>query len=313
MPITPVDYVWMNGRFVGWDDAQVHVLTHALQYGTGVFEGIRCYETPRGPAVFRLRDHLIRMEQSAKIFLMEIPFSVEELLEGTVALIRRNGLRSCYVRIIAFRGYGEMGLNPEGNPIEVTIAVWPWGTYLGDDALVNGVRMTVSSWRRHDPNIIPPQAKVTGAYVNSALAKLEAVRAGYDEAIMLNPHGFVSEASGENLFIVRDGEILTPPLASGPLAGITRSSVMRIAADLGMPVVERQLSRADLYIAEEMFCTGTAAEVTPVREVDDRVIGDPGPITQTLQAKYFSIVKGEDEKYLDWLELVETTDAGDDA
>jgi branched-chain amino acid aminotransferase len=253
------------------------------------------------------------MEQSAKIFLMEIPFSVDELLEATVALIRRNGLRSCYVRIIAFRGYGEMGLNPEGNPIEVTIAVWPWGTYLGDDALVNGVRMTVSSWRRHDPNIIPPQAKVTGAYVNSALAKLEAVRAGYDEAIMLNPHGFVSEASGENLFIVRDGEILTPPLASGPLAGITRSSVMRIAADLGMPVVERQLSRADLYIAEEMFCTGTAAEVTPVREVDDRVIGDPGPITQTLQAKYFSIVKGEDEKYLDWLELVETTDAGDDA
>jgi branched-chain amino acid aminotransferase len=294
----------MNGRLVAWENATVHVLSHALHYGTGVFEGIRCYETSRGPAVFRLRDHLDRMERSAKIFLMDIPYSVDELFEATIELIRTNRLRSCYVRPIAFRGYGEMGVNPEANPIDVTIAVWPWGAYLGDEALEHGVRMTISSWRRHDPNIIPPQAKVTGAYINASTAKLEALRTGYDEAVMLNPQGFVSEATGENLFIIKEGEILTPPLASGPLAGLTRDTVMQIAADLGMTVLERQLTRADLYLAEEMFCTGTAAEVTPVREIDDRVIGPPGPITQTLQSRYFAIVKGEDEKYLDWLSFV---------
>ena len=304
MPVQPVDKVWMDGRFVDWDDAKVHVLTHALHYGTGVFEGVRCYETSRGPAVFRLRDHLRRMERSAQIFLMEIPYSVDELASAAVELIRVNGLRSCYVRPIAFRGYGEVGVNPEANPVEVSIAVWSWGTYLGEEALERGIRMTISSWRRHDPNIIPPQAKVTGAYVNSSMAKLEAVRRGFDEAIMLNPQGYVSEATGENLFIVKDGELVTPPMAAGPLGGITRNSIMTIAADLGMPVSERQLTRADIYTAEEMFCTGTAAEVTPVREVDDRIIGDPGPITQTLQQKYFGIVKGEDEKYFDWLDFV---------
>jgi branched-chain amino acid aminotransferase len=301
MPVPPVDKVWMDGRMVDWKDANIHVLSHALHYGSGVFEGVRCYETPRGPAVFRLRDHLDRMERSAKIFMMEIPFTVDDLIDATFELIRINELRSCYVRPIAFRGYGEMGLNPEHNPVSVAIAVWAWGAYLGDEALKHGVRMTISSWRRHDHNIIPPHAKVTGAYVNASMAKLEAVRAGYDEAIMLNPGGYVSEATGENVFIVRNGELLTPPLAAGPLPGITRASIMAIAADLGIPMFESLLTRADLYLAEEMFCSGTAAEVTPVREIDDRVIGEPGPVTQTIQQKYFEIVKGEDDKYADWL------------
>jgi branched-chain amino acid aminotransferase len=306
MPIKPVAKVWMNGELVEWENATIHVLSHALHYGSGVFEGIRCYETSRGPAVFRLRDHLERMERSAHIFLMDIPYSVDELIAAAHELIKVNDLKSCYVRPIAFRGFGgEMGVNPELNPIDVTIAVWSWGAYLGAEALKNGVRMTISSWRRHDPNIIPSQAKVTGAYVNSSMAKLEAVRAGFDEAIQLNPQGYVSEATGENIFVVKGGEIFTPPLAAGPLPGITRDSIMTIARDLGMTVSEAILTRSDLYVAEEVFCVGTAAEVTPVREIDERVIGAPGPITQTLQQKYFSIVKGEDEKYSDWLDFVE--------
>ncbi|CAN5752503.1 branched-chain-amino-acid transaminase [soil metagenome] len=305
MPLEPVDKVWMNGELVDWAAAQVHVLTHALHYGTGVFEGIRCYETAGGPAVFRLGDHLRRLEQSAKIFLMQLPYSVADLRRATMDLIRANGLRSCYVRPIAYRGFGELGVNPEPCPIDVSIAAWPWGAYLGEEALSRGVRMTISSWRRHEANSIPPQAKATGAYVNAAIAKLEALHAGYDEAIMLSPEGYVSEASGENLFIVKEGEILTPPLASGPLAGVTRSSVMTLARDLGMPICERVLTRADLYTSEEMFCCGTAAEVTPVREVDERVLGDPGPITRRLQERFFAVVKGEDEKYLDWLEMVD--------
>jgi branched-chain amino acid aminotransferase len=235
---------------------------------------------------------------------MPLPYSVTDLVDATHALIAANGLRSCYVRPIAYRGFGEMGVNPDGCPVDMTIAVWPWGAYLGEDALRSGVRMTVSSWRRHDPNIIPPQAKITGGYVNAVLAKSEAIRAGYDEAIMLNPQGYVAEATGENLFVVVDGDILTPPLGAGPLPGITRASVMQIAADLGMPVRERQLTRSDLYSAEEIFCTGTAAEITPVREVDHRAIGDPGPITTTLQQRFFAIVHGEDDKYREWLELV---------
>jgi branched-chain amino acid aminotransferase len=294
----------MNGKLVDWANATVHVLTHALHYGTGVFEGIRCYETPRGPAVFRLRDHLERMERSGKIFMMDIPYPVDELVNATHELITINKLQSCYVRPIAFRGYGEVGVNPEASPVDVTIAVWRWGAYLGEDALKNGVRMTISSWRRHDLNIIPPAAKVTGAYINSVAAKQEAVHKGFDEAILLNTQGYVSEATGENIFIVTDGEILTPPLAAGPLPGITRSTIFTIAADLGMPIRESLISRSDLYLAEEMFCSGTAAEVTPVREVDGRIIGDPGPITQAIQQKYFAIVKGEDEKYSDWLDYV---------
>jgi branched-chain amino acid aminotransferase len=304
MPVEPADKIWMNGDLVDWEKATVHVLSHALHYGTGVFEGIRCYETPQGPGVFRLGEHMERMHRSAKIFLMEIPYSASELSAAAVDLIRVNGLRSCYIRPIAFRGYGEMGVNPEANPVEVSIAVWPWGTYLGDDALKNGVRMTISSWRRHDPNIIPPMAKVTGAYINSVIAKVEAVRKGFDEGILLNSQGFLSEATGENLYIVREGEIVTPPLAAGVLPGITRETVIKIANDLGIPVRESFLTRADAYLAEEMFCSGTAAEITPVREVDDRVIGDPGPVTLSIQQKYFEIVRGEDEKYHDWLTFV---------
>jgi branched-chain amino acid aminotransferase len=253
-----------------------------------------------------LRDHLARMERSGKIFMMEIPYSIDELEAAAVDLVKINDLKSCYVRPIAYRGFGgEMGVNPEANPVDVAVAVWAWGTYLGDEALSKGVRMTISSWRRHDPNIIPPSAKVTGGYINSAMAKQEAIHKGFDEAIMLNPEGFVSEATGENIFIVKNGEILTPPLIAGPLSGITRDTVLKIAADLGMPIFERAITRADLYTAEEVFCSGTAAEVTPVREIDGRVIGEPGPITMTLQQKYFAIVKGEDEKYYDWLRFVE--------
>ncbi|MFN2488422.1 MAG: branched-chain amino acid transaminase [Actinomycetota bacterium] len=303
MPIEPVDKVWMNGKLIDWADATVHVLSHALHYGTGVFEGIRCYDTSRGPAIFRPREHYERMHRSASIFLMDIPYSADELVEATRELIRVNELRECYIRPLAFRGYGEMGVNPDRNPVEVTIAVWPWGAYLGEEALKRGVRMTISSWRRHDPNIIPPQAKVTGAYINASMAKLEAVRSGFDEAIMLNPQGYVSEATGENIFVVLDGEIFTPPLGAGPLPGITRSSVMTVAADLGMPIRERQLTRSDLYSADEIFCTGTAAEVTPVREIDHRIIGGPGPITLTLQQHYFAIMRGEDDKYLEWLDF----------
>lgn len=304
MPIQAVDKVWMNGEMVDWKDATVHVLSHALHYGTGVFEGIRCYETAKGPAVFRLREHLERMERSARIFMMEIPYSVDELVTAALELIRVNGLRECYVRPIAYRGYGEMGVNPQNNPVDVTIAVWPWGAYLGDEALEKGVRMTISSWRRHDPNIIPPAAKVTGAYINSVAAKQEAVHKGFDEAIMLNSQGFVAEATGENIFLVRSGEIFTPPLHAGSLGGITRATVMQIARDLGYSVTEQLISRSDLYVADEMFCCGTAAEVTPVREVDGRVLGGPGPVTQEVQSKYFSIIRGEDEKYHEWLEFV---------
>lgn len=305
MPIQPVDKVWMNGELVDWANATVHILTHALHYGSGVFEGIRCYETPKGPGIFRLRDHLDRMERSAKVFMMDIPYSCDELTAAIHELIKVNGMQSCYIRPIAYRGFGgEMGVNPELNPVDVAIAVWHWGAYLGDEALKNGITMTVSSWRRHDPNIIPPMAKVTGAYVNASMAKQEAVHKGFDEAIMLNPQGFVAEATGENLFIVQNGEIFTPPMWAGSLPGITRNTVTKIAQDLDIPIREQMMTRADLYLAEEMFCCGTAAEVTPVREVDGRVIGPPGPVTQTIQQKYFSIVKGEDEKYFDWLDFV---------
>lgn len=304
MPIEAVDVVWMNGELVAWEKATVHVLTHALHYGTGVFEGIRCYETPKGPAVFRLRDHMKRLENSGRIFMMDLPYTVDELIAATHETIKANGLQSCYVRPIAFRGYGEIGVNPEDNPIDVAIAVWPWGAYLGDDALKDGVRMTISSWRRHDPNIIPPAAKVTGAYINSVAAKQEAIHKGFDEAIMLNTQGYVAEATGENIFVVKDGEITTPGLSSGALSGITRDSVMKLAADLGNPVKEAMISRSDLYTADEMFCCGTAAEVTPIREIDGRIIGPPGPVTLEIQQKFFDAVKGADEKYAHWLDIV---------
>jgi branched-chain amino acid aminotransferase len=305
MPIQPVEKVWMNGELVDWDDANVHVLTHALHYGSGVFEGVRCYETPKGPAVFRLGDHFRRMERSGRIFQMEIPYSVDELKQATFDVIKANGLTECYVRPLAFRGFGgEMGVNPNANPVYVSIAVWAWGAYLGEDAVTKGVRVTFSSWKRGDPNIIPPSAKATGAYINASMAKLEATQAGFDEAIMLNPHGRISEATGQNIFMVNNGELLTPPLVDGPLPGLTRESIMHVARDLGMPLYETSLTRADLYTAEEIFLTGSATEVIPICEIDGRHF-DCGPVTQTLQQKYADICRGKDEKYLDWLDLVE--------
>ncbi len=302
MPVTPTEKIWMDGELVPWDEARVHVLTHSLHYGSGVFEGIRAYETKRGPAIFRLSDHIRRLYSSAKIYSIEIPYTPETLIDACKETVRSTGLSSCYVRPLVYLGYGEMGVNPLLAPVKVSIVCWPWGTYLGEDGMKHGVRMKVSSWRRLDPNIIPPAAKGTGQYINSQLAKVEAVKAGYDEAIMLNSQGFVSEASGENIFVVRDGELITPPSASGALAGITRDAIMTIARDLGVTVREAELVRTDLYTADECFVTGTAAECTPVREVDDRLIGEPGPLTKKIQEVFNAAVRGEVDRYSDWLE-----------
>lgn len=302
MTFDKTDKIWMDGELVDWDDATVHVLTHTLHYGSGVFEGIRAYPTARGPAVFRLTDHMRRLHDSAKLFLMDLPYTVAELVEATKATIRANRVESCYIRPLAYLGYGEMGLNPLPCKVAVSIAVWPWGSYLGDEGINNGVRMKVSSWRRIDPNVNPVAAKGTGIYVNSSLAKVEALKAGYDEAILLNTHGFVAECTGENLFVVRDGGLVTPPLSSGALEGITRDSVITIARDLGIEVREENLLRSDLYLADEAFLTGTAAEIVPMRAVDDREIGPPGEITRQIQATYFAAVKGEEDRYKDWLE-----------
>lgn len=304
MPITPTKFVWMDGELVAWEDAKVHVLTHALHYGSGVFEGIRAYETKRGPAVFRLTDHMDRLYRSAAIHMMEIPYRIEELIEATKSTIRANELESCYIRPLVFRGYGEMGLNPLPAPVNVTIAVWPWGAYLGEESLAKGVRMKVSSWKRYDSSIVPPAAKATGQYLNSSLAKVEAVKAGYDEAIMLNLSGYVADASGENVFAVLDGTLVTPPTSAGALRGVTRDSVIKIATDMGIPFEERNLVRTDLYTADEAFLTGTAAEVVPIRSIDDRELGEPGAITKKLQETFFAVVKGEVEQYSAWNEPV---------
>ena len=304
MPIEKTSKIWMDGELVDWDKATIHVLTHTLHYGSGVFEGIRAYPTDRGPAVFRLTDHIARLHESASLLMMDIPYSVEELVEATKETVRANEIESCYIRPIAFLGYGEMGLNPLPCPVQVSIAVWPWGSYLGDEGVKNGVRMKISSWRRMDPNVNPVAAKGTGIYVNSSLAKVEALKGGYDEAILLNSLGEVSEATGENLFVVKDGVLRTPPLSSGALEGITRHSIMTIARDLGYEVREEALLRTDLYLADEAFLTGTAAELVPIREVDDREIGPPGDMTRKLQETYFAVVHGEVEKYNDWLEHV---------
>ena len=304
MPIQATDKIWMDGELVAWDEARVHVLTHTLHYGSGVFEGIRAYPTKNGPAVFRLTDHIKRLHDSADLFLMDMPYSVDELVEATRETVRVNNVESCYIRPIAYLGYGEMGLNPLPCEVKVSIAVWPWGSYLGDEGVRNGVRMKVSSWRRIDPNVNPVAAKGTGIYVNSQLAKVEALKAGYDEAILLNTHGFVAECTGENLFVVKNGVMITPPLSSGALEGITRASVITIARDLGVEVREDNLLRSDLYLADEAFLTGTAAEIVPMRSVDDRVIGDPGEITRKIQETYFAVVHGEEDRYKDWNEHV---------
>ncbi|MGA9279348.1 branched-chain amino acid transaminase [Ilumatobacter sp.] len=303
MPITATDKIWMNGELVDWDKAQVHVLTHGLHYGSGVFEGIRAYETADGPAIFRLTEHIERLFNSAKILGMEIPYTVEQLIDATKETVASTGLDSCYIRPIAYLGYGEMGLNTLPCSVDVAIACWPWGAYLGDDAVTKGVRLKTSSWTRHDHNTMPPAAKTTGNYVNSSLAKVEAIKAGYDEAVMLAPNGLVAECSGENIFVSRHGKLITPPLSAGALEGITQSTVMTIAHDLGFEAIVDNLARTDLYIADEAFVCGTAAEVSSVNSVDDREIACPGPMTSAIADTYHRAIRGEIDKYRGWCEL----------
>ncbi|HEY5541390.1 MAG TPA: branched-chain amino acid transaminase [Coriobacteriia bacterium] len=299
-----VDKIWMDGEMVDWDKAQVHVLTHALHYGSGVFEGIRCYKTADGSAVFRLTEHMERFERSAKMLFMDPGYTVEEMVEAVKETIRVNKLPACYIRPIAFRGYGVMGLDPIPAPVNVSIACWEWETYMGEEALREGVDVGVSSWRQRGINSMPPAIKATGNYLNSSFARIEANQHGYNEAVLLNEEGKVCEGTGENLFIVRDGVISTPPVSDGLLEGITRDSVMVIADDLGYPVLEESLVRTDLYTCDEMFMTGSAAEVVPVRSVDHRVIGPAGPITLDLQQTFFKVVHGEVAEYDEWLERV---------
>ena len=304
MPITPTDKIWMNGELVAWDAAQIHVLSHSLHYGMGVFEGVRAYETADGPAVFRLTDHMGRLHNSAKIMMMELPYSVDELVEATKLVVRESGLDSCYIRPIAYYGYGEMGLNTIPCTVDVAIACWPWGAYLGDEALTKGVKLKTSSWTRHDHNTMPPASKTTGNYVNSSLAKVEALKAGYEEAIMLSPQGTIAECTGENVFVARGGRFLTPPLAAGALEGITQHSVMTIAKDLGIDVELSDIVRSDVYIAEEMFLCGTAAEVSAVNSLDDRPIPCPGPMTTAIADEYHKAIRGQTDRYKDWVEHV---------
>jgi branched-chain amino acid aminotransferase len=306
------EFIWQNGEFVPWADAKIHVLSHGLHYGTGVFEGIRCYETERGPAVFRHPEHLLRLEKSAELYYFDLPYSAEELRAATHELIRRNGLKSCYIRPLAFRGYGEMGLFAQSAPIDVIIATWPWGAYLGEEGKKHGIRTKVSSWRTISGDSLIPHAKASGQYLNSILAKTESANSGYDEAILLDQHGCVSEGSGENVFLVRDGVLCTPPHTAAILDGITRNSVVQIATDLGYKVEERDIARSELYLADEMFLTGTAAELVPVREVDDHPLGEPGEITRVIQAKFEDALHGRAEEYLEWLDLVEIPAGADE-
>jgi branched-chain amino acid aminotransferase len=301
--------IWMNGELVDWADAKVHIGTHGLHYGSGVFEGIRVYETASGPAVFRLTDHLKRLHNSARLLHMELPYSVDELRAACHEVVGANGLNECYLRPIAFYGYGELGVHPGTNPVEVCIMSWPWGAYLGDEGLERGVRAKVSSWKRVGPNTIPHVAKATGIYLNSMLAVIEATRAGYEEAILLTDDGFVADGSGENVFLVRDEVLSTPDLSASILPGITRQTVIEIAHMLGYAVHERQIIRSQLYLADEVFMCGTAAEVTPVRSVDDHEIGPPGPVTKAIQSAFFDAVRGRDERFSRWLEYAERAPA----
>jgi branched-chain amino acid aminotransferase len=291
----------MNGELVDWADAKIHVGAHGLHYGTGVFEGIRCYETPKGPAVFRLADHMQRLHDSARLLYMELPYSVEELRAATHELVDANGLPACYIRPIAFYGYGQLGVATTGNPVDVVIMAWPWGTYLGEDALAKGVTATISSWKRVGPNTIPHAAKATGVYLNSMLATTEARRAGYDEAILLTDDGYIADGPGENIFVVRNGVITTPPLSTSILPGITRDTIVQIAQDLGYSVEQAPLIRTDLYLADEVFFTGTAAEVTPVSAIDDQVLG-VGEVTLAIQKAYLDTVNGRSDRWSQWLD-----------
>jgi len=308
--VEQADLIWHNGELVAWEDAKVHVLTHGLHYGTGVFEGERAYETTQGPAIFRHRDHLARLLRSAELYYMPVPYTLEELRAATHELIAANDLRQCYIRPIVFRGYGQMGLYPLDCEVDVAIAAWPWGAYLGEESKNGGIRAKVSSWRRISPGGSIPHAKASGSYLNSILAKTESHNAGYDEAILLDERGFVCEGSGENIFVVRDGQIVTPPQSAGILDGISRKSIVKIAHDLGIEVVERDLARAELYLADEVFLAGTAAELVPVREIDDHTIGGQdreagaGRITKAVQRVYDDALHGRDPRYAEWLDVV---------
>jgi len=299
--VRETEKIWMNGELVDWADARIHVGAHGLHYGSGVFEGIRAYETAKGTAVFRLTDHLQRLHNSARLLHMELPYSLEELRAASHELIAANGLPECYLRPIAFFGYGELGVSAMGNPVDVVIMSWPWGAYLGEEGLKNGITAKISSWERIGPNVIPHVAKATGVYLNSMLAVTEANRAGYDEAILMTGEGFIADGSGENVFIVKGGELYTPDLATSILPGITRDTVIQIAQDLGYTVHEKSLIRSDLYLADEAFMTGTAAEVTPLRSVDDVEIG-VGPITLEIQEAYLDTARGRSERWAQWLE-----------
>jgi branched-chain amino acid aminotransferase len=302
--VNTADLIWLNGEFVAWEDAKVHVLTHALHYGTGVFEGIRAYETANGTAIFRNQDHLERLEKSAKLYYMDLPYPREQLREVTHELIARNGFKSCYIRPLVWRGYGPMGLNPLENPVEAMVAVWEWGAYLGEEGKRNGVRARTSSYRRISSESLIPHAKASGQYLNSVLAKIESLKAGYEEAILLDDKGYVCEGTGENVFVIKDGVIHTPGQADAILDGINRKSCIEIARNLGYDVIERNIARAELALADEVFLTGTAAELTPMREIDDIEIGPPGPITREIQGVFEDALYGRDARYADWLDLV---------
>jgi branched-chain amino acid aminotransferase len=305
--VSQADLIWMNGELVAYEDAKVHVLTHALHYGTGVFEGVRAYETKDGAtAIFRHADHIDRLFRSASLYHMEIPFSKDEIRAATHDTIVRNGLKSCYIRPLVFRGAGPMGLYPLDCPVDVIIAVWEWGAYLGEEGKQRGIRAKVSSWRKIPSDSLIPSAKASGQYLNSVLAKIEADKAGYEEGILLDGRGFVCEGTGENLFVVKHGRIATPGFANDILGGINRLSAIEIATDLGYEIVERDIARGELYHADELFMTGTAAELTPIREVDDYPVGDGarGPITREIQAIFEDALHGRSERYADWLDVV---------
>jgi branched-chain amino acid aminotransferase len=304
MSFKPSKLIWMNGKLVPWDEARIHVLSHVVHYGSSVFEGIRCYDTKRGPAVFRLRDHVKRLFDSARIYRMPIRHSVDETVAACLETVRANGFRACYIRPVAFRGYGDVGVNPHGCPVELVIAAWEWGAYLGAEAIERGVDVQVSSWTRLAPNTLPAMAKAGANYANSQLIKMEALANGYAEGIALDIQGYVSEGSGENLFLAREGRLVTPPLGASILPGITRSSVILLAREQGIEVVEQRIPREALYVADELFLTGTAAEITPVRSVDRIEVGTgrPGPLTHRLDAAFRSILSGEVEDRHGWLE-----------
>jgi branched-chain amino acid aminotransferase len=308
MPVKKVEKIWFNGALIPWDEAKIHVLSHVIHYGTGWFEGIRCYDTAKGPAIFRLDKHIRRLFDSVKIYKSPLPYTEAQVEAGILDTIRANGMRACYIRPVAYRGYGEVGVNPLGCPMDLAIAVWEWGAYLGAEALNDGIDACISTWNRPAPNTFPTMAKAGGNYLLSQLMKMEAVQAGYSEAIALDAHGYISEGTGENIFLVQDGVLMTPPVSSAILPGITRLSVIQLARDMGYEVREMQVPREMLAIADEAFFTGTAAEVTPIRSVDRTLVGDGkrGPVTLALQNRFFDIVKNANDPH-NWLKFLSKT------